>query len=187
MRAGLLGGSFDPVHHGHLLAARALREALGLDEVRLMPAAEQPFKRGRHGAPPADRLRMVELAVEGEPGMAAEPIEVHRGGPSWTIDTLEQLRAREPDTRFTLLIGTDAAAEFSDWRDAERIPALAEVVVFQRPGTPAPPGFRTVPVPACDISATGIRERVRAGRSIRYLVPERVAACIADRGLYRGE
>jgi len=187
MRTGLLGGSFDPVHHGHLLAAIALRETLQLDQVRLMPAADQPFKQGRHGAAPADRLRMVELAVKGEPGLAAEPAEVERPGPSWTIETLEQLRGREPETRFTLLIGSDAATEFASWREADRIRTLAEVVVFERPGTLVPPGFRTVPIPACDISATRIRERVRAGRSIRYLVPERVADYIADRGLYRGE
>lgn len=186
MEVGLLGGSFDPVHHGHLLAARALRETLQLDEVRLVPAGEQPFK-GRHRASAAERLRMVTLAVEDEAGLGVEAVEAGRPGPSWTIDTLEQLRNREPGSRFVLLIGSDAAAEFAAWRDAARIPDLAEVVVYQRPGAPVPAGFRSVAVPGCDISATAIRARVREGRSIRYLVPDRVAEYIAARRLYRGE
>lgn len=185
MRIGVLGGSFDPVHHGHLLAARGLRERLGLDEVRLIPAGEQPFKTGRHGAPAAARAAMAELAVEGEPGLLVDRIEVDRPGPSFTVDTLEALASRLPGTNLTLLLGADAAAEFDAWRTPARIRALAEVVVFSRVGAgPAPGGFRTVELPAVDISATAIRARVRAGQSIRYLVPDPVAAYIAAHRLY---
>jgi nicotinate-nucleotide adenylyltransferase len=186
MRLGLLGGSFDPIHHGHLIVARALREALGLDAVLLVPAAVQPLKRGRHGAAPEHRARMVELAVEGEPGLVADRIEIERGGPSYTVDTLRALRARAPETGWTLLVGSDAAAELPRWREATALPSLAEVILFARPGVPVPPlGYRVVPVPQLDLSATDIRARVRAGRSIRYLLPDRVAEYIALHRLYR--
>src|SRR6476469_9430580 len=94
---GLLGGSFDPVHHGHLIAGRVAAESLGLDELRFVPAREQPFKLGRHVAPPADRVAMLELAIAGTPGFAIERIELERPGPSYTVDTLLALRAREPE------------------------------------------------------------------------------------------
>jgi nicotinate-nucleotide adenylyltransferase len=185
-RIGLFGGSFDPVHHGHLLVARALREALGLDEVRLVPAGEQPFKAGRHAAPAADRAAMVGLAVAGEPGLGCDRIEVERAGPSYTVDTLRALHAREPGAEWCVCVGADAAAELPAWREAARIPELATVVVFRRPGAEPPAGpYRYAEVPQVDISATDIRSRVRSGRSIRYLVPEAVATYIAAHGLYQ--
>lgn len=185
MRFGLLGGSFDPIHHGHLIVARALRETLGLERLLLVPAGAQPFKHGRHGAAPTDRARMVELALDGEPGLAAEPLEVEREGPSYTVDTLRALRARHPEVGLTLVVGSDAAVDLPRWRESEALAALADIVVFARPGVPVPSlGYRWVPVPQVDISATDIRARVRAGRSIRYLVPERVAEYIAAQRLY---
>lgn len=191
MRIGVFGGSFDPVHHGHLVVARALREALALDEVRLVPVAEQPFKAGRHRAGAPDRLRMVELAVGDEPGLVADATEVRRGGASYTVETLRELAGRHPGAALTLLLGSDAAAELPAWRDAAAIPALAEVVVFARSGdVPPRPGavpFRVVPAPAVELSATDVRQRARQGRSLRYLVPDAVAEYIAARGLYRGE
>ena len=99
---GLFGGSFDPVHHGHLIVAQVAAEALKLDELRFVPAREQPFKRGLHGASPADRAVMLELAVAGSPGLSVERIELERPGPSYTVDTLESLREREPGAAFTL-------------------------------------------------------------------------------------
>lgn len=186
MRVGVLGGSFDPVHHGHLIAARALREALGLDEVRLVPAGRQPFKREGHGAPAADRAAMTELAVANEPGLAADRIEADREGPSYTVDTLDALHQRWPGAELTLLVGADAAAEFPAWRDAGRIERLARIVVFTRAGAgPAPAGRPAIAVPAVEISSTEIRARVRAGRSIRYLVPDAVEAYVAGHRLYR--
>ncbi|HKV73546.1 MAG TPA: nicotinate-nucleotide adenylyltransferase [Gemmatimonadales bacterium] len=185
---GLLGGSFDPVHHGHLLAARVLLEELALQELRLMPAAEQPFKVGQHGASAEDRTAMVALAIAGATGLAVEKAEVERPGPSYTVDTLRALQRREPGRRFVLLVGADAARDLPKWREASALPGLAEIVAFGRAGTAAaahPLVSRTVAVPALDISATEIRRRVETGKSIRYWVPDAVADYIARRGLYR--
>jgi nicotinate-nucleotide adenylyltransferase len=184
---GLFGGSFDPIHHGHLIVAGAVAETLGLDELRFMPANEQPLKAGAHGASAADRTAMLELAIGGAPGFALERAEVERPGPSYTVDTLRLLRVREPGTEFVVLLGTDAAAEFDRWREPAELVQLARVAVFARPGTRPVEGpriWRSVPVPAIEISATAVRERVRAGRSVRYWVPDAVAAYIARHRLY---
>jgi len=184
---GLLGGSFDPVHHGHLIAGRVAAESLGLDELRFVPAREQPFKLGRHVAPPADRVAMLELAIAGTPGFAIERIELERPGPSYTVDTLLALRAREPEARLTLLLGADAAAELDAWHRAAELPRLARIAMFTRPGTPVPVSpliAAAVTVPAVEISATEIRRRVRTGRPIRYWVPDAVAEYVARHRLY---
>jgi nicotinate-nucleotide adenylyltransferase len=184
---GLFGGSFDPVHHGHLIVARVAAEALALDELRFLPAREQPFKQGRHGAPAADRAVMLELAVAGSPGFAIERTELDRPGPSYTVDTLEALRAREPAASLTLLLGADAAAELDAWHRATELPRLARVIVFGRPGAPIPSSpliAGSVAVPAVDISATEIRRRVRAGLPIRYWVPDAVAEYMVRHRLY---
>lgn len=184
---GLLGGSFDPVHMGHLLVAQAALERLALAEVRFVVAREQPFKRGTHGASPVERAAMVALAIAGEPHFRLEPIELARAGPSYTVETLRALRAREADAEFTLLIGADAAVELGQWKDAEALPALARIVSFGRAGSPAPASplvTSQLQVPAVDISATEVRARVARGASIRYWVPDAVAAFIAARGLY---
>lgn len=185
---GLFGGSFDPIHHGHLLVAQAALEALGLESLRFVPAREQPFKRGRHAAPPEHRAAMVALAIAGDPRFALERIELDRPGPSYTVETLRALTRREPAVEFVLLVGADAAAELETWREAGEVGRLARVVAFARPGAAVPAGGlieRTVAVPAIDISATAVRERVRAGKPIRYWVPDAVADYIAARGLYR--
>ena len=184
---GLLGGSFDPVHHGHLIVARVAAEALRLDELRFVPAREQPFKRGRHAAPAADRAVMLELAIAGSPGFAVERAELERPAPSYTVDTLEALRTREPAARFTLLLGADAAAELPGWHRAAELPGLARIVVFGRPGSPVPASALiagAIEVPAIDISATDIRRRVRAGLPIRYWVPDAVAEYMVRHRLY---
>jgi nicotinate-nucleotide adenylyltransferase len=186
VRLGVLGGSFDPVHHGHLIAASTLREKLELDAVLLVPAGQQPFKRDGHGASGAERAAMAELAVAGEPGLAVDRIEVERAGPSYTVDTLAALRAGRPDAELVLLVGADAAAELPAWREIGRIRELSRVVVFTRAGADAPTlDVPVVTIPALEISSTDIRARVQAGLSIRYLVPETVAAYIAANGLYR--
>lgn len=185
---GLFGGSFDPIHHGHLIVARIAAETLGLDQLRFLPARAQPLKGGRHGADAAHRAAMVELAIAGEPGFALEPIELEREGLSYTVDTLRALRAREPDLDPVLLLGTDAAAELPRWKESEAVLELARVALFARAGGPVQdvPGiWRVVDVPALEISATEIRRRVAAGRSIRYWVPEAVADYVAAHGLYR--
>jgi nicotinate-nucleotide adenylyltransferase len=183
----LFGGSFDPVHLGHLVVADAAADALGA-RVRLMPAREQPFKRGVACATPVERAEMLELAVRGNPRLAVERIELDLPTPSYTVRTLRALAEREPGNRFTLLLGADAAAELPTWHDAAALPGLADVVVFGRPGRTLAAGLpvqRVIEVPAIDIAATDIRRRVAEGRSIRYLVPEAVREYIAARGLYR--
>jgi nicotinate-nucleotide adenylyltransferase len=183
----LFGGSFDPVHLGHLVVAEVVGETLGAT-VRFLPARAQPLKRAAHGATPEQRAHMLELAVAGNPRLAVEPIELTLPAPSYTVRTLAALAAREPGNRFTLLLGADAAHELAAWHDVEALPRLADLVVFTRPGT-TPPRHpliqRVIEVPALAISATLVRDRVRAGRSIRYLVPEAVREYIAAHGLYR--
>ena len=182
---GLLGGSFDPVHHGHLVTAVVLRERLALTEVRLVPAGKQPFKTG-HSATGEHRLRMLKLAVADYAGLVVERAELDRAGPSYMVDTLRALQAREPGESWTLLVGADAAEDFGSWREAKAIPDLARVVFFDRAGH-APPEYRKaerVEIPAIEISATDVRARVRDGRSLRYWVPDNVAEYIATHRLY---
>jgi nicotinate-nucleotide adenylyltransferase len=182
----LFGGSFDPVHVGHLVVAEAAAEQLGLT-VRFLPAREQPFKATGHAASAPHRAAMLELAIAGNPRFKVERIELDLPVPSYTVPTLRALAAREPGNRFVLLLGADATRDLPAWFEVEALPALADVVAFARAGAEPvrhPLVSRTVVVPALDVSATDIRARVRAGRSIRYLVPEPVRAYIAEHGLY---
>jgi nicotinate-nucleotide adenylyltransferase len=184
---GLFGGSFDPVHHGHLIVGQVAAEKLGLEVLRFLPAREQPLKRGRHRTSPEDRAAMLSLALSGTPAFALERTELDRAGPSYTVHTLEELRKREAGAEFVLLLGADAAAELPAWREAERIPQLARVVVFARPGSRVPDSpwiAQVIEVPAIDISATEVRRRVAWGESIRYWVPDAVAEYIARHQLY---
>jgi len=188
----LFGGSFDPVHLAHLVVAEAASEALDGATVRFLPAREQPFKRAAHGATPEQRADMLALAAAGNPRLAVERIELTLPTPSYTVRTLRALAERDGrgggGNRYTLLLGADAARDLAAWWEVEALPGLADVVVFARPGTalPSHPLIRRVlPVPAIELSATAVRERVRAGHSIRYLVPEPVREYIAAHGLYR--
>lgn len=183
----LFGGSFDPVHVGHLIVAEAAADALGA-RVRFLPAREQPFKQAAHVATPAQRVEMLELAVRGNPRLAVEPIELGLPAPSYTVVTLRALAQREPGNRFALLLGADAARDLPNWYEVEALPALADVVVFARPGSSLPRHRlvqRVMEVPAIEISATAVRARAARGLSIRYLVPDAVEAYIAAHGLYR--
>jgi nicotinate-nucleotide adenylyltransferase len=185
----LFGGSFDPVHVAHLIVAEAAADALGNDAaIHFLPAREQPFKRAAHQASAAQRAEMLELAVQGNPRLRVEPVELELPTPSYTVRTLRALAERQPRNRFTLLLGADAARDLAAWWEVEALPGLADVVVFARPGATVPEHpliSRVIPVPALDLSATQIRGRVKQGRSIRYLVPEPVREYIAARGLYR--
>ena len=186
-RVGVFGGSFNPIHHGHLLLADEVRELLGLDRVLFVPAGAPPHKSAAGLAPAADRHAMVRLAVADHPGLAVSDVELRRPGPSYTVDTLRALLAREPGIRLTLLLGADAAAEIDAWHQAEAIPSLATVVVFARAGVPVPSSrliARTIEVPGIAISATEIRRRVREGRHIRYWVPDPVAEYVTRHRLY---
>lgn len=184
MRLGIFGGSFDPVHHGHLILARAALEELGLDRLLFLPANHSPFKSSTRPATSDDRLAMLRLAIRGEENFAVDDLELHRPPPSYTIDTLRELRTRHPDDEFTLLIGADQAVKFGTWKDPEEIQRLARVAVLDRAGhtvTSAWPMVRRL----IGISSTDLRARVAAGCSIRYLTPDSVCDYISRESLYQ--
>jgi nicotinate-nucleotide adenylyltransferase len=187
VRIGIFGGTFDPPHVGHLLAAGDAVESLTLDQVIWVPAAQQPLKAADASAPAEHRLAMTRLAVQGDPRFRVDALELERGGVSFMVDTLRTCRARQPDAALFLLLGMDAAALLPKWREPEIIRELAEVVVLSRGGEELalPTGVRALPTWRVDVSATEIRARVAAGRSIRGFVPDAVAAYIAAHGLYR--
>jgi nicotinate-nucleotide adenylyltransferase len=192
VRIGLYGGTFDPVHLGHLRAAETAREVMGLDLVAFLPAAVPPH-RGTPLSAAADRLAMVRLATTPHPHFEAWDAELRRPGPSYTVETVSRLVSERPSDSFVLVVGADTWPEITTWREPERLLSLVEVAVVDRPGYPgtepeAPfPGARGVrraEGPSLPISATAIREQARQGRSVRYLVPDAVADYIAARRLY---
>lgn len=194
-RKAILGGTFNPPHVAHLIVASEVADALELDQVVLIPTATHAFK-GEAAASPVDRARMTELAVAGDPRLSADRLEVQRGGTSYTVDTLEALHEREPDTRWYLILGRDLLDELDEWKDAARLPELAEIVVVTRGSPPADrPAPRLpfggectfVPVPALEVSSTSIRRRVSLGKPIRYWVVPAVEAYVREHGLYREE
>ncbi|MGQ0560354.1 MAG: nicotinate-nucleotide adenylyltransferase [Gemmatimonadota bacterium] len=190
MNIGIFGGTFDPPHAGHLIAAQDACAALSLDRLIFVPAAQPPHK--QHGAiSPADvRLAMLRAAVADDPLFEVSTVELERTGPSYMVDTLRALARLFPGDALHLLIGVDQVREFSSWREPQAILRLARVVMLARTGTEAPgpeAGFvrQTVAVTRVDISSTLIRARIAAGEPIRYLVPDAVAEIIASEGLYR--
>lgn len=189
MRLGIFGGSFDPPHVGHLLPVIDAAEALGLDEVRFVPAAQQPFKVGTAGASGAHRLAMTERLVAGVPGFMADPTEIRRSGLSYTVSTLAELAVEHPLDELVLLLGVDAFALFEKWREPDRIRALASIAVLTRGGdAPVVLDDATVQVLTTrrvDISSTELRARVADGRTIRGFMPDAVADYIAEHRLYR--
>lgn len=164
--------------------AQLAQEQLALDRVLLVVSANQPLK-ASHGAPAADRLRMVELAVEAIPGLEADGREIARGGPSYTVETLRELQQELPGAGLVLLLGTDAAAELPRWREADTVARLAEVAVFRRGGEPSAGREPAFTVPVVDISSTQVRARAAAGLSLRGWVPDRVADYISGLALYQ--
>jgi nicotinate-nucleotide adenylyltransferase len=191
-RAALFGGSFDPVHRAHLALAHAALAALALDEVRWVPAG-RPWQKERVVTPALHRLTMLELALAGEPRFVLDRIELEREGPSYTLDTVRALRAAEPGTAWTLLIGQDQYAGLHTWSGWQDLLGLVDLAVANRPGVVVRPNpevqrfpHHMVPLPMLDISATDIRERVAAGRDISQLVPPEVARYIETNRLYRG-
>jgi len=190
VRLGVLGGSFDPPHIGHLIAAGDAFEALSLDRLILVPAAVQPLKVGRAAATGEQRLTMVRLLVEGDERFAVDPVEIERAGLSYSVDTLAGYAEQYPDAERFFLVGADVLPSFERWREPERIVQLATLAVLQRSGetpdlTRIPGRPILLPTRRIDISATEIRERVRMGKSIRGFVPEAVAAFIEAARLYR--
>lgn len=188
---GVFGGTFDPPHVGHMVAAVNARHEARLDRVLLVVANEPWQKVGvRDLSPAVDRLAMVEAAVRGVEGLEASDIELRRGGPSFTADTLAQLASESADRDLFLLLGSDAVAGLPTWEHIDRLKELADIVVIDRPGTEGarpPEGYRfeVVEVPLLEVSSTDVRARVADGRPLDYLLTPAVIDTIRDRALYR--
>lgn len=200
MRIGVLGGSFDPIHNAHLIVARLAVEQLQLDRVLFTVAGSQPFKQGLHGATAAERVHMVELALAGIPDFSANGRELSRPGPSYTVDTLRELKTEQPGAELVLLMGADVARGFREWHDPEGVRVLARIAVCRRAGgwglAVADVEGKTQPmarysfdydltVPTLEISSTAIRARAAAGLSLAGWVPPTVADYILASQLYR--
>jgi nicotinate-nucleotide adenylyltransferase len=198
-RIGVLGGTFDPPHIGHLWLATLAADTLGLSRVLLMPAARPPHKGGRVVSNAADRVMMTRLAITGDPGFDLSLVEMERPGPSFTVDSMVQLRAGlGGEAGLVLIMAADTFAEIDTWRTPDRLLELAEWAIGPRPGSSLPDRgalrkrfgagearIHLLDGPSLDLSSSEIRRRVAAGRSIRYLVPRAVEEMIVDRGLYR--
>ena len=203
MRIGLFGGTFDPPHHGHLLAASDAFEALQLDRLVWIPASQQPLKVGSRSATAADRLAMVRLAVGDDPRFEVDAIEIERAGLSFTVDTVEAFSGRYPGDELVVLLGADVMSTFAKWREPRRIASMARLAILHRAVSggavekaavvgairaitgddlPAPVVLDTRRV---DLSSTEIRERARQGRSLHGYVPDAVARFVREHALYR--
>jgi len=199
---GVFGGTFDPIHFAHLAVAQEAAEVLGLECVLFVPAGRPPHKLDREITPATDRVAMVELAIAGNPRFSVDRLEVERTGPSYTVDTLEALRASravsgaEPD--LTLILSSEAYLALPSWHEPERILAIARLAVAPRDGYPSADAASLQPpiagstgrvtfleAPRMRLSASELRQRAASGRSLRYLVPDAVAAYIDDHSLYR--
>jgi nicotinate-nucleotide adenylyltransferase len=194
---GVLGGSFDPIHHAHLFTAEAAAAAFGLERVLLVPASRSPLK-GHSAGSPEDRVAMARLAAAGNPLLEVSTVEADRPPPSYTVDTLALLAGEYPGADLSLILGVDALQDFLEWRSPEGVLDLARLIVVSRPGydLTVPPalearlGARTarialLPIPHLEISSTDIRRRIAAGEPVRYLLPEAVERYVRRRGLYR--
>lgn len=198
-RIGIMGGTFDPPHLGHFLAAEQAADALSLDEVLFMPAGTPAFKQDSCRVSAEDRLAMTRLALEGVDGWEASDLEVRRTGVTYTADTLRQLRANLPaNAQLFFIIGTDAADSMDAWKEPHVIADLAEIALVQRPGEAdaqvvaeklQSAGFSVSVVPAStvNVSSSQVRRRIAEGRTIRFLVPDNVIDYIGEHGLYRDQ
>jgi nicotinate-nucleotide adenylyltransferase len=198
MRVGVFGGTFDPVHLGHLILAEQCREQAVLDKVLFVPAARPPHKLEGVITSFDHRAEMLSFAIAGHPQFRVDDLEKNRPGPSYTVETLEELRRRQPDDQFFLVIGSDTLCELATWRQPERIVQLAALLVVNRPGWPPPSAdqiretlgadkpvqMQTIEAPLIDIASRDIRSRVAERRTIRYLVPRAVEEYIKDKHLY---
>ena len=188
-RIGLFGGSFDPVTLGHLLVAQAAREEVDLARLYFIPTAQSPLKPGFQPAPAAQRLRMLRLALAGQTHYEIDELEIARGGFSYTIDTARHYTKRFPDAKLFYLIGGDLVPQLSKWRAADELARLVEFIVIPRPGEPAtdlPRPFRSRALQGfpLGVSSSQIRQRVKAGLPIDWLVPTAVAEVISNESLY---
>ncbi len=198
MRMGVFGGTFDPVHYGHLLVAESCREELQLDQVRLIPAAVSPHKLGERVTDGHARADMLKLAVSGYPEFIVDRRELKRTGPSFTVDTLTELSAEYPDAELFFLMGADSLRDLLTWRDPSLIARLATLVVCNRPSVPPidpaqiikwvgaeiASNVISVAIPDTDLSASDLRNRAREHRSLKFRMPRAVEAFIHQHGLY---
>ena len=198
MRIGILGGTFDPIHIGHLILAEEARDQLGLEQVLLAPAADPPHKRQQGKSPAEHRVRMVELAIADNPHLALSRIDVDRPGPHYTLDMVRLLHAQHgPGAELYFLMGLDSLADLPTWHRPRELMQACRLAAFSRPGAAfdwasleaALPGVRAqvivLPMPLLEISGSDLRERARQGRSLRYQVPRPVEQYIAQHQLYR--
>ena len=214
MRIGLFGGTFNPIHLGHLRSAEEIRQTCALDHIYFIPSACPPHKDGLAIAPAQDRLKMVELAVADHSAFSASAVELERSGLSYSVDTIRFFLSARPSAEFFFIVGLDAFLDIHTWKAYETIPELCHVIVTSRPGTSLPPG-RFLPVAfqtafcydselrmyrhpshhtlalhqiiGLNISASVIRREIRQGRSVRYLIPRTVETYIAEHALYQQE
>ena len=197
-RIGVLGGTFDPPHVGHLGLAAMAADALDLDRVLFMPAAQPPHKGERPISRSTDRLLMTRLAILSDPAFELNALEMERAGPSYTIDSVIELKRLHPDAQLYLLMAADSLAQIDTWREPDRLLEAVEWAVGPRPGSELPdrsalearfgdraPRIHLLDGPALDVSSSEIRRRVAAGHTIRYLVPRDVEEMIIDRRMYR--
>lgn len=196
-RLGIFGGTFDPIHYGHLLLAEICRQELTLDAVRFVPAGNPPHKSGAITDGHA-RADMVALAVSGYQEFTVDRREIQRDGPSFTVLTLHEIQQENPDSELFFLMGADSLCDFPSWRDPAGILELSTVVAVNRPGTPLPrmerhgraaecvdmTRIRQIAVPGMDISASDLRNRMRDGRGVRFLTPRAVEAFLTEHNLY---
>ena len=203
MRLGIYGGSFSPIHNGHLLLAESCREQCRLDEVWFMPAAVSPLKQDANPASNAHRVAMLELAIAGNQAFKVSPIELERGGVSYTVDTLKEVQQQVPDAELFLLVGGDSFADFYHWRAIDEICQLATICTVGRPGSDLSDwgqlpevlsqeqmdGMKEhfVEMPLIGLSSTNIRQRIAEQRSIRYMVPRSVEKYIETQHVFRSQ
>lgn len=190
MKIGLFFGSFNPVHTGHLIIANIMVENTGIDQVWFIVSPQNPFKKNNSLLHEFDRYDMVRLAIDDHPKLRVSDVEFQMPRPSYTIDTLTYLQDKHPEHQFYLIIGSDNLSNFNKWKNYEQILSNFQLLVYQRPGDPAQallshPSIHITEAPLLDISATFIRNMVREGKSVRYLVPDKVEDYIRDKKLFR--
>ena len=188
MRIGLLGGTFDPIHLGHLIAASEVHSALHLDQVIFIPAGNPWQKSTRSITPGPDRLNLVNLAIAGDQRFSSSDIEISRSGPTYTIDTINELKQENPDNEYFLILGTDALVNLPTWHEFEKLKKLVTFVGVNRNGVLKVDlnfSVEFVKIPEIAVSATDIRKRVATGKPIKYLVPSAVEQQIEKLGLYK--
>ena len=198
MRLGILGGTFDPVHYGHLLMAETCRQQLKLNELRLIPAGSPPHKSDRSITDGHTRADMLQLAISGYPEFIVDRREIRRKGPSYTVDTLTELASEFDGAELFFIVGADSLRDLPTWREPMKIASLAKIVAVNRPGAPTPTlqqaaewvgeelasRIELLTMPGCDLSATELRRRVREGLGLRFMTPKAVEAFIGQHNVY---